>query len=50
MVIHAELVFKQFWMGVFMRLRKYWLDYDVAALAFLIVGLVAVEALVIILL
>jgi hypothetical protein len=33
-----------------MRVRKYWLDYDVAALVSLIVGLVAVEALVIILL
>jgi hypothetical protein len=35
---------------IFMRVRKYWLDYDVAALASLIVGLAAVEALVIILL
>ena len=33
-----------------MRVQKYWLDYDVAALAFLIVGLAAVEALVMILL
>jgi hypothetical protein len=28
-----------------MRLRKYWLDYDVAALAFLIIGIAAIELL-----
>jgi len=31
-----------------MRVQKYWLDYEVASLACLIVGLAAVEALVII--
>ena len=30
---------------IFMRLYKHWLDHDVAALAFLIVGMTAVELL-----
>jgi hypothetical protein len=30
---------------IFMRVYKYWLDYDPAALAFLIVGIAAVELL-----
>jgi hypothetical protein len=30
---------------IFMRVRKYWLDYDVAALAFLIIGIAAIELL-----
>jgi hypothetical protein len=29
----------------FMRARKYWLDYDLAALALLLIGLGAVEVL-----
>ena len=33
----------------FMRVRKYWLDYDLAAVAFLLIGLVAVEVLALIL-
>jgi len=38
------------WRMIFMRaLHKHWLDYDVAALAFLIVGIAAVEVLAIIL-
>jgi len=28
---------------IFMRVHKYWLDYDVVALAFLIIGIAAVE-------
>jgi hypothetical protein len=28
---------------VFMRARKHWLDYDLAAFAMLLIGLVAVE-------
>jgi len=34
---------------IFMRTHKHWLDYDVAALAFLILGMAAVEVLAIIL-
>jgi hypothetical protein len=30
---------------IFMRVNEHWLDYDVAALAFLIVGIGAVELL-----
>jgi len=37
------------WRMIFMRVHKHWLDYDVAALAFLIVGIAAVEVLAIIL-
>ena len=38
------------WRMIFMRvLHKHWLDYDVAALAFLILGIAAVEVLAIIL-
>jgi hypothetical protein len=33
---------------IFMRVNKHWLDHDVAALAFLIVGIAAVELLAII--
>ena len=28
---------------ILMRVRKYWLDYDAAALAFLIIGIAAIE-------
>jgi hypothetical protein len=34
---------------VFMRGRKYWLDYDLAALALLLIGLAAVEVLALVL-
>jgi len=37
------------WRMIFMRTHKHWLDYDVAALAFLILGIAAVEVLAIIL-
>jgi hypothetical protein len=30
---------------IFMRVHKYWLDYDLAALTLLIIGLAAVELL-----
>jgi hypothetical protein len=30
---------------IFMRARKHWLDYDLAAVAILLIGLVAVEVL-----
>ena len=30
---------------IFMRVHKYWLDYDLAALALLIIGMAAVELL-----
>ena len=30
---------------IFMRVRRYWLDYDLAALALLLIGLAAVEVL-----
>jgi hypothetical protein len=30
---------------IFMRVHKYWLDYDLAALAFLIIGMATVELL-----
>jgi len=33
---------------IFMRVHKYWLEYDAAALAFLIVGIAVVELLAII--
>ena len=33
----------------FMRARKHWLDYDLAALALLFIGLVAVEVVALIL-
>ena len=36
------------WKMIFMRVYKYWLDYDVAALVFLIVGMAAVGLLTVI--
>jgi len=33
------------WGMIFMRVYKHWLDHDAAALAFLIVGIAAVELL-----
>jgi hypothetical protein len=36
------------WRMIFMPVYKHWLDYDVAALAFLIVGIAAVELIAII--
>ena len=36
------------WRMIFMRVYKHWLDYDVAALAFLIGGIAAVELIAII--
>jgi hypothetical protein len=34
---------------IFMRGRQYWLDYDLAALALLLIGLAAVEVLALVL-
>jgi hypothetical protein len=36
------------WRMIFVRVYKHWLDYDVAALAFLIFGIAAVELIAII--
>jgi hypothetical protein len=44
--IHHSLILQ--WGMIFMRVNKHWLDHDVAALAFLIVGIAAVELLAII--
>ena len=33
------------WRMIFMRVHKHWLDYDVVALAFWVIGLAAVELL-----
>jgi hypothetical protein len=41
--IHPSHVLQ--WGMIFMRVYKHWLDHDVAALAFLIVGIAAVELL-----
>jgi hypothetical protein len=43
----AAFIPRSFFNGgtIFMRLYKHWLDHDVAALAFLIVGMTAVELL-----
>ena len=35
--------------AIFMRVRKYWLDYDLAAVALLLIGLAAVEVLALVL-
>jgi hypothetical protein len=37
------------WGAIFMRVRKYWLDYDLAAVALLLIGLAAVEVLALVL-
>jgi hypothetical protein len=44
--IHHSLILA--WGMIFMRVYKHWLDYDAAALAFLIVGIAAVGLLAII--
>ena len=41
--IHHSLILA--WGMIFVRVYKHWLDYDAAALAFLIVGIAAVELL-----
>ena len=45
LLFHTELVQVARWRMIFMRVHKYWLDYDLAALALLIIGMVAVELL-----
>lgn len=45
LLFHTELVHVARWRMIFMRVHKYWLDYDLAALALLIIGMAAVELL-----
>jgi len=45
LLFHTELVHVARWRMILMRVHKYWLDYDLAALALLIIGMAAVELL-----
>jgi hypothetical protein len=47
LVFKAAFIIRSFFNRgtIFMRVYKHWLDHDVAALAFLIVGIAAVELL-----